>query len=187
MKNILRSLFAGTIAGLMMVGAVFALTVPATFSPRSFPSQQTHYWRISMSLPFCTQVAASCTVKVGALPYNAMVLRVTAVTSTAFNSTTSDVVTLGTTQANANEIVSAGMSIHTQAIVAGTVLATASSATGNGATQTGSDGGFDLWLKWTAGAGNTATTGNAAIVVEYVGPNDWGCTAVPMGSTAPGC
>jgi hypothetical protein len=190
MKN-WKSILAGTVAGLMIAGAitpsiVSALTIPATFSPRFFQDQMVHYWRITLQFPICPNNAATCKLKVGALPYNAAVLRITSVTNTAFNSVTSDGVTLGTTQANANEIMSAALSIHTQGLASGTVLATASSATGNGATQTGADGGFDLWLAYTS-AGGVASAGNAAVVVEYVSPNDWGCTQVPMGQTAIGC
>lgn len=167
--------------------AVFALNVPAQYAPRYFQTQQTHYVRASLQFTSCVQVSNACTIKIpAALPYNAMVVRVTYVISTAFNSTTSDTLSIGVTSANANEIVAAA-TIHGQAITAETVTATASSATGNGATQTGLDGGFDLFMKWTAGTGNTATTGNMAAVIEYIAPNDGTCAAVPLNATATGC
>lgn len=167
--------------------AVFALNVPAQYAPRYFQTQQTHYIRFSLQVTSCVQVSNSCTIKVpAALPYNSLVMRVTAITNTAFNSTTSDGITLGITSASHNEIVSSACSIHAQAIVACTVLATAGSATGNGATQSGLDGGFDLFINWTGGGG-TPNTGNAAIVIEYVAPNDGTCTAVPLNTTATGC
>jgi hypothetical protein len=199
MRNFVSALFErfrqGIIGGLVGLGlgallvgpAAIALTVPAQFAPRYFLTQQTHYIRFSLQFNSCVQASNICTMKVpAALPYNSEVIRVTAVTNTAFNSTTSDVVILGTTLANTNEIVSSGCSIHTQAIVACTVLAAAGSATGNLATQTGLDGGFDLFVRWTGGGG-TPSTGNASIVIEYIAPNDGTCAPVPLGATAIGC
>ena len=193
MKNYLRSTVAiagfGLLTAVTLAPAIAQTTRPS--APRVFPSQQVAYIRASLTSATCSPApagAGSCTVKLAAaLPYNAVVLRVTAVTHTAFNSTTTDTVTLGTTSANANEIVSAGCSIHAQAIVACTVLATASSATGSGATQTGGDGGFELYVKYSNTGGANATAGNAALVIEYVMPNDGLCTAVAMGATAAGC
>jgi hypothetical protein len=155
---------------------------------RIFPDQQVAYVRTTFAFNSCVQAANVCTVKLlnASLPYNSAVLRVTAVVHTAFNSTTTDVITLGTTAANANEISSAGCSTHAQGLVACTVLATASSATGAGATQTGVNGGFDLFLKWTGGGGSP-TTGLMALVIEYIMPNDGLCTTVGAGATAIGC
>jgi hypothetical protein len=175
-------------AAILFVAAGLSTLVWAA-TPRSLPDQQVHYWRVSLASPICPGNAATCTINVGAVPYNSIILRVTAAVHTAFNSVTSDGVTLGTTSANANEIMSAALSIHTQGLASGTVLATASSATGNTATQTGANGGFDLWLKYTA-VGTVATTGNAAIIIEYIPNNDGACAQVPAsgtGSNPAGC
>jgi hypothetical protein len=177
------------IAAAVLLGAALAYTLAFAATPRSLPDQQVHYFRVSLAQPICPGNAATCTINVGAVPYNSIVLRVTAAVHTAFNSVTSDGVTLGTTQANANEIMSAALSIHTQGLTSGTVLAGASSATGNTATQTGANGGFDLWLKYTA-VGTVATTGNAAIIIEYIPNNDGACAQVPAsgtGSNPVGC
>lgn len=164
-----------------------ALVAPPSYAPRIFPSQQVAYVRFGFNYQSCVQSSNTCTMKVpAALPYNAAVLRVTTVTHTAFNSTTSDVVSVGTTAANANEIVSTGCSVHTQAVTSCTVAAGASSATGAGATQSGVNGGFDLFVKWTGGGG-TPNAGVAAVVIEYVMPNDGICTDVPLNATAVGC
>ena len=159
---------------------------------RLFSDQQVTTIRTTLTFNMCTQTAASCTVRLAnaALPFNALVLRVTVFTYVAFNSTTSDVVTLGTTFANANEIVSTGMTTHAIGIAPGTLVATGLNATGNGIQPTSSSpGGFDLWLKWTAGANATATAGLASIVIEYVAANDATCSGqVPAGSPGPlGC
>jgi hypothetical protein len=169
------------------IAAVAGLANAAT--QRVFQWQQTHYIRQSLVWPVCPNNAVTCTINIGAVPYNTIILRVTASVNTTFATSTTDVVTLGTTQANANEIVSANVNVHTQGLVTGTVLATASSATGNGATQTGSNGGFDLWMKYTS-TGSAPTAGNATLIVEYVPNNDGGCAQVPpsgTGSTPAGC
>jgi hypothetical protein len=198
--RVLRNLFAAagivlsTLAAASLIPA-YAQVAPTTSTdqrqpvPRIFPDQQTAYIRTTFAFNSCTQASNVCTVKVktASLPYNAAILRVTAVVHTAFNSTSTDVFTLGTTSANANELVSSGCSIHAQGVVACSVAAGASSAIGVSATQTGSNGGFDMYMKWTGGGG-TPSTGLASIVVEYVMPNDGLCTTVPInGGTAAGC
>lgn len=197
MRKFVRNLVVAAGLGLSMLAATnlaIAQVIPSTSTtqrrpvPRVFPTQQVHYIRTTLTFGMCVQVANTCTVQIAnaALPYNAAVLRVTAIVHTAFNSTTSDVIIVGTTTA-ANQIVSANVSLAAQGLVAGTVIAGASSATGVTATQTGQNGGFDIFVKWTAGTGNTATTGLASLVIEYVAPNDANCTVVAQGATAAGC
>jgi hypothetical protein len=199
MRNFLRSMLtragkafipfvAGLGIGSLVIGpAALALVLPPNFAQRQFPSQQVHYLRATLAFPFCVQSGTGCTVKIGAMPYNSIVLRVAFVTYVAFNSTTSDTLTLGTTQANANEIVSSAASIHAIANVSGTVVATVFNSMGGGATQTGGDGGFDIWAKWAPGAINTASAGITSVVIEYIAPNDGGCVYTPMTATNPGC
>jgi hypothetical protein len=156
--------------------------------PRTFPTEQVAYVRTTFAFNSCVQAANVCTVKLmnASLPYNAVVLRVTANVMVAFNSTTSDVFILGTSAANANELISSGCNIHALGAVVCTTVTTPSNATGNTATQTGFNGGFDLFLKWTGGGG-TPSAGLMSVIIEYIMPNDGLCTAVPLGATATGC
>jgi hypothetical protein len=158
--------------------------------PRQFATEQVHYIRSTLTFNMCTQASNACTVRLmnASLPYNAIVARVNVYVYTAFNSTTSDTITLGTTSANANEIVSSAVSIHAQGTPAATVVATAFNSTGNTVAQSGANGGLDLWVTWTAGTGNTATAGLVSLVIEYFAPNDGLCTPnIPLGSVPAGC
>ena len=188
--------WVGAIAlSLMAVGVAYALTQPPTFSPRNFISQQVGYYRINVNfnnvdgIP-CVYVSLKCTVKVGALPYNGYVIRATQQIITNFNSSVSDTLSLGLTSTSANELVAA-QSVHTGAGNQSTLtVASAGSGvqlTGNNATQTGANGGFDLYVQLVAGSTPTATAGQAIIILEYIAPNDGGCTDVPQGSTAGAC
>jgi hypothetical protein len=172
-----------------LVAPAIALAAPAVPPPRIFPSQQTHYLRFTVSFNACVLAAGSCAVKVGALPYNAFVVRGYQQIVTNFNSGTTDTVSVGVSPGNANELVAA-QSVHAGAggITALTLAATGSGtqATGAGATQSGSNGGFDVWVKYSQ-TGFLPTAGTAVIVLEYFAPNDGTCTAVPSGASAPAC
>lgn len=165
-------------------------TNPRQPEPRQLQWQQTGYVRAAFS--FSTNATAGCStnncvVKVGAasLPYNAAVLRATVSVTTAFNSATTDVISIGTTSANANELASS-CNVHAVGVVACTMGTNPGTATGAGTAQSGSNGGFDLFIKWTQ-TGAIATTGTAIVVVEFAFPNDSTCTLVPPGTTASAC
>lgn len=189
MRNILRSLAAGLVAGCMLAGALapaFALTVPPTFSPRYFPSQQKHYLRTTITFNQCAFVSLVASCKVGALPYNAFVTNIWTQVTTAFNAGTSDTVTIGTSSGGAQLM--AGVAVSTTGnAVAQTVATPGIAATGNGITATGADGGFDVWVTQTV-VGALPTTGQLTLVIEYFANNDGTCTpAVPLGGSAPAC
>jgi hypothetical protein len=123
-----------------------------------------------------------------ALPHNAFVVRGTQQIITAFNSGTTDTVSVGVTATNANELVAA-QSVHGAAGVSALTLAATGAGTqaaGNGVTQTGSSGGFDIWVKH-AQTGTAPSAGQVVIVLEYFAPNDGDCGPVPNGTTAPAC
>lgn len=197
--RLVRNLCAAVGIALSTLAAVnlaFSQVIPSTSTtqrqpvPRQFGTEQVHYVRSTLTFGMCVQASNACTVKLAnaSLPYNAIVARVTAYVYTAFNSTTSDVIIVGTTSANANEIVSSTVNIHAQATVAATVVATAFNSTGNAVAQSGSNGGLDLWVKWTAGTGNTATAGLVSLVIEYFAPNDGNCTPnIAFNTTPVGC
>jgi hypothetical protein len=186
--GIALSVVAAVVPGYAQVEPSANSTVPRQPVPRLFLSQQVAYIRNTFAFNSCTQASNVCTVKWtnASLPYNAAILRVSAIIYTAFNSTSTDVFTLGTTSANANEIVTT-CNIHALATPVACTLATAVNTNiGNSTTPSGVNGGFDLFMKWTGGGG-TPSTGLMAVVVEYVMPNDGLCTEVPFGTTAIGC
>jgi hypothetical protein len=171
-------------------GVALALTTPPSFSPRMFPSQQTHYLRFTINYNSCVLASGSCTVKVGAVPYNAWILRAYQQIVTSFNSLSTDTIAIGVTSANGNELVAA-QSVHGAAGGATTltVISTAAGTvvTGDGATSTStSASGFDIWVKY-AQTGTAPTAGTASYIMEYAAPNDGACSAVPIGSTAVAC
>lgn len=174
--------FAGV---LILASAALALTFPPTFAPRQFNTQQTHYLRFTVSFNSCALVSNTCSAKVGAVPYNAFIVRAYQQIITPFNSGTADTVALGTAPGGA-QIVAATNSVH-GAAGAATVLALVSAGitpTGNGTTPNGGDGGFDIWAVY-AQTGTAPTAGQAVIVIEYIAPNDGACLPTPPSSGAP--
>jgi hypothetical protein len=209
MRNYFRSVVAGLGAGLMIAGALapaFALTSPPTFAPRYFPTQQTHYERHVVTLSpsgltadgvnTCVWNATTpfvCAVKVGALPYNAFVVRIYMQVTTACTASTACGLGVGTgTVASGNQLnlMATASILSTTGSVSQTVVAANAgiAATGNGIAQTGADGGFDLYITGTATVA-LPTAGTAVIVVEYFANNDGGCVpGVPIaGGTSPAC
>ena len=190
MHTLRKIIYAFTLAALAAFAtATHALTAPPTFPPRYFQTQQTHYVRFTVNFNSCVPVAGACSFKIGALPYNAFVVRGYQQIIANFNSGTTDTVSLGVTAGNANELVAA-QSVHTGAgaVTPLTLAATGSGtqATGAGATQTGTNGGFDIWVRY-AQTGSAPTTGQAVIVLEYFAPNDGACGPVPNGTIAAAC
>lgn len=193
-KNMLRSIWSHArfvIAASIFIGvtAALALTIPPTFTPRQFPSQQTHYLRFTVNWNSCVLSSGSCTFKVGAVPYNSFVIRGYQQIVTNFNSGTTDTLAVGVTSTSANELVTA-QSVHTGSggATALTIVSTNAGtvATGDGATATGNDGGFDIWVKY-AQTGAAPTAGQAILVLEYFAPNDGTCVGVPIGGSGVAC
>lgn len=176
-----------------------ALTNPATFAPRSFPTQQTHYERhvINVTSSGCSAdtgqgqtnvfTTGSCSVKLGTLPYNAFLARAYQQVTTACNASSTCTLALGTTSGGVN-IVAAQSVAASGGGTALTIVAAnlGITLTGNGATQTGSNGGFDLWAT-VAQTGTAASAGTIVVVLEFFNSNDGGCAFVPLGATAGAC
>ena len=187
-------MFKKLITAGMIIAGLMALAAPAqaqrSFSPRLFPDQQTHYWRFTVNFNSCTlpATAGQCSVKVGTLPYNAFVARGYMQVTTAFNSTTTDTLALGTASGGAQLV--AATSTHAVAAGAALTIVAANlgiAATGNGIAQTGTLGGFDIWATIAYTGATAATAGQAIVVLEYFGSNDGSCVNVPLGSTSPAC
>jgi hypothetical protein len=190
MRSFPRSLATFAVALGALLGAsalVYALIVPASYPPRQFNTQQTHYLRFSFPYNGCVLVSLTCSVKVGSVPYNAFITRAYQQVYTAFNAGTTDTLAVGTTSGGAQLV--AAQSVHAAGPGAALTVVAANlgtAATGNGINQTGANGGFDIYVTYTI-TGAPATAGNAAIILEYFAPNDGGCVVAPVGSTAPGC
>jgi hypothetical protein len=176
----------------------FALTSPPTFAPRQFPSQQVHYERHVVTItssgcsadggPASAFSSGSCNIKVGALPYNAFVLRGNWFQATACNAGTTCTLSLGTASGGAQLVSAQDIKSAATGAPALTIVTAGQGAqvTGNGTTPSGTDGGFDLWVN-IAQTGTAATAGTIVFDLEYLGANDGGCTQVPIGSTASAC
>jgi hypothetical protein len=197
MRKHLRAFAA---AGLLLVAGIVAAdaqpfvstTNPRQPEPRLLQWQQTAYIRFVFNITTNAAQGCStnnCVVKVGSasLPYNAVPLRATVQVVTAVNGTTTDVLSIGTTSANANEIASS-CNVHALGTVACTMAANSSGSTPTGATtaQSGSNGGFDLYVKYT-NTGGVGTLGQVIVILEFAMPNDGTCTLVPAGATAGAC
>ena len=200
MRNTLRTVGAGLIAGLMLTAAIapsFAQVIPSGAttqrrpSPRQLTDQTAPFIRTTLTNAMCGLTAVGTCVAQAAtasLPYNAVVLRVYVAVYTAFNSTTSDTLTVGTTSANANEIVSTTVNLQTAGLATATVLPASINSLGNTATQTGTNGGFDIWIKWTSAGATLATAGLASLIIEYAQPNDGTCVPnTSAGAKPAGC
>jgi hypothetical protein len=196
MRNFLRNTVAALGVFLMSIAALspaLALTNPATFAPRMFPNQQTHYLRFVVNFNSCVIAAAAttCSLKVGALPYNAFLTAIHKQIITTFNPTTSATVSLNVTGAGAG--VMAAFNVFTgQATTAAldtSFTGAGELVTGAGATATGADGGFDLYMLYTVGAaGSQGTQGQVVFILEYIAPNDGACLQnVPFGGTSAAC
>src|SRR5271154_718737 len=178
--------------------AAFALTVPPTFSPRQFVTQQTGYIRVNVTITgaggisangvSCTLVSNACSVKVGAVPYNSFIVRGYQQILTSFNSASTDLLGIGTTTAGVNLV--AAQSVHGAAGGSTALTIVAANAglavTGNGIASTGTDGGFDIYVNYSQ-TGTAASAGQAILVLEYFAPNDGTCVDVPLGSTGVAC
>lgn len=198
-----QALSALTLVGLLVAPiAAIALTNPATIAPRNFQTQQVGYWRFNITATgsginvngiACVAAptgGSNCSVKIAALPYNAYVVRASQQVVTAFNSTTTDTIGIGTAAGTGNQNIVAAQTVH--AATGGTALTIVAAnagiaATGNGIAQTGANGGFDLYATFVYTGGNIATAGQAIIVLEYFSPNDGTCIDVPQTGSSPAC
>lgn len=199
--NKIGQTFVAAMFGLSVTSmAALSLTNPATIAPRDFQTQQTGYIRMHIKATGSGITAngnpcvaaltggSNCNVKVGAVPANAFLVRMTQQIVVNFNSTTTDTIGLGTTTAGVN--VMAAASVHSGAgAISSPAFASGASGTllTTGVAQTGANGGYDLYVLFTYTGGSIATAGELVLVLEYFAPNDGDCVATPMGSTPVSC
>jgi hypothetical protein len=201
--NYVRQTAAAFIVGLgigsFLIGpAALALVFPGQYAPRQFPSQQTHYSRhvinigstsfsVDQAQNICVFSGLTCSVRIGALPYNAFLVRAYQQIVTGCTGPTACSLALGTSSAAVN-VVAAQSILSSGGATALTVVAANAgiAATGNGIAQTGADGGFDLYLTVTYTVA-APTAGTIVVVLEYFSNNDGGCGPVALGATAVAC
>lgn len=131
---------------------------------RTFPARDTGYQEVQCmraAINFNDANVASA-IQIGTLPQNAFILDVDVDIETAFNAATTNVLTLGTTAANANEIVAAA-----DVSESGAVDTNVGRARGSSLTRAGDVG---IWAKFTQ-TGTAATTGKAHIIITYALPH----------------
>ena len=199
MRNLARLLLAA-------LGIVAVATVAygqRTPSPRVFPSQQVHYERHIINITStgfsvdqgqlgqaCAWVAATCSVKFAAVPYNAFILRGNWFQSAVCNAVTTCTMSIGTASGGAQIVSLQDIKTVAAGAPALTIVNTGQGAqvTGNGIAQTGANGGFDLWVS-VASTGGLPSAGSIVFTLEYLAPNDGNCVAVPIGggTTSPAC
>jgi len=208
MKRFLHSLIPGLllVPALAMTAFAVTVTVAPQFAPRDPVRQQTTYIRmhgkilgsgtIAINGKACkVATTGTCIVKFGAIPAEAFLLRQTLQIITVFNSTTSDVIGIGSEVATgvntmaATDVTSGAGAISSPAFVANSsgILLSTTVTTGAGKTQTGANGGYDLYASYTWVGASAATTGEFIYVLEYAAPNDGDCIATPMGSLPTAC
>lgn len=168
-----RIVGALVLLGLVGVGGVaFALTTPPSYSARQLPLQTTHYFRKTVNF---NDANISTGVKFGALPQGAYITSVKCFVTTAFNAGTTNVLAMGTTAAG-SDILAGGTTANINCNPASTGNQALGAAAGVGLTvaagnPTGSNGGFDLFARYTQ-TGTAATTGQVTFVIDYVPNND---------------
>jgi len=195
-----RQIFLAGLGLLAITGLAYAQRTP---SPRVFPSQQVHYERHIITITgtgfsvdqgqlgqACAFVAATCSVKFAAVPYNAFIVRGNWFQNVACNAVTTCTMSIGTASGGAQLVSALDIKTVTAGAPALTIVTAGqgSQVTGNGIAQTGANGGFDLWVS-VSSTGGLPSAGSIVFTLEYLGPNDGNCVAVPIGggTTSPAC
>lgn len=146
------------------IGGAFALNVDQTriMSKRDESQQALHYYRLTINF---NDPNISAGQAFGALGQSTYIHSIDCHVTTAFNASTTNVVTLGTTKTNANEVF--GTSDLNEASATVQHL---TSALGLGLNAT-SAADVTLWAKY-AQTGTAATAGAVTCVVAYAPNND---------------
>ena len=146
------------------ISAAFALNVDQTriMSKRDIGTQQLHYYRLTINF---NDPGIAAGAAFGALGQSTYIHSIDCHVTTVFNASTTNVVTLGTTKASANEVFGTGDLNEASATVQHLT-----SALGLGLNAT-SAADVTLWAKY-AQTGTAATAGSVTCVVAYAPNND---------------
>ena len=158
----LRALFAFLLS-FAMVGGAFALSNDRTrlYFARAYSNFQPWYYRATVNF---NDPNILTWVPVGGLATNDFIKAIDCHVTTAFNAGSTNTITFGTSQANANEIVASGITAGTPGVYHLT------SAAGLGVAVT-SAGASTIYAKY-AQTGTSATAGAVTCVIEVVSNND---------------
>lgn len=136
------------------------------FPARQLTQQAVNYYRITINW---NDKNIGTGQQFGTLPANAYILSIDAYVNTAFNAGTTNVVTIGTTSANSNEIVASGITAGTTGHYALTSAAGLGTAVSMGGTWLNTN--MPLFAKY-AQTGTAATAGSVVVVIAYLPNND---------------
>lgn len=161
--KILRALAAFLLSA-FAISAAFALSVDQTriMSKRDLSLQAMHYYRLTLNY---NDPNISTGQAFGALGQNWYIYAIDCHVTTTFNASTTNVVTFGTTKANANEVMGSGDLNEASATVQHLT-----SALGLGLNAT-SAADVTLYAKY-AQTGTAATQGSVTCLIEYSPNND---------------
>lgn len=140
--------------------ALVAVKGNTTVATRSNTTQQTSYYRATVNFNDATIATG---IQFGTLPIGSSIVDVQVEIVTVFNAVTTNVLTVGTTLANANELVNAS-DVNELA----TGVTKVARGLGQSLTATADTG---LWAKYTQ-TGTAATTGQAIVTIQYIQNND---------------
>lgn len=145
----------------VLAGTAYALNPPvgANFPARQHTTQQVSYFRVLVNFND-PNIAAG--VQFGNLPANAVITDVQVEIVTAFNASSTNVLTIGT-NSTANQIVATGDVDETATGVTKVTRGLGRSLTSSGVTG--------LWAKYTQ-SGDAATAGVAVVTIAYIADND---------------
>jgi hypothetical protein len=151
---------------------VLALTSPPSFSPRVLQIQTSVHFRKVVNF---NDANIGAGVKIGAIPANAYITGIRCYVTTAFNAGTTNNLTIGST-ATGGDFLASGTTAGTNCVAATTGNQNMSSAAGLGlvvtsGTATGSQGGFDLYVRYTQ-TGTAATAGKVTLLIDYIADDD---------------
>lgn len=135
--------------------------IPAQQPARANTTQQTSYFRKTVN--FNDPLIANPRDAFGVLPMGSFIVAVIVEIVVVFNAVTTNVLTFGTTQANANEIVNAADLNEGATGVTAVVRGLGRSLTAAADTP--------LYAKYTQ-TGTAATTGQAIITIQFIPNND---------------
>jgi hypothetical protein len=176
MKTFTRKRLLGAVsaavAAFILSPLAFALTSPPSYPARTLPLQVVQTFRKTVNF---NDANISAGVKFGALPQGAYIVNVRCFVSTVFNAATTNVLTIGTTPTG-TDILAGGVTANVNCNPASATSQQLFSAAGVGltvaaGTPTGSNGGFDLFARYTQ-TGAAATTGSVTYVIDFVPNND---------------
>lgn len=168
-SGFVSAMLAGAFA---FLGVAPAPAQTVNYSPRVIPLQVVQTFRKTVNF---NDANIATGVKFGALPQGAYLISVRCFIVTAFNAGTTNSLAIGTTAAG-SDILAGGTTGGTNC-VAGTAGEQAlTSAVGLGVTPyagtpTGSNGGFDMFARFTQ-TGTAATAGKVIFIINYIPDND---------------